>query len=946
MTLTDFKKNEKKWQSFWLEKRVFNPKPDKSKKAFYIQAAYPYPSGAMHIGHARTYTITDVIAKFFRLKGFNVLMPMGWHVSGTPVIASVESIKAGNQKVIKKFVENFRIPEKDVKKLSSPKSFVKYMIEEAEYGYKKGFQLLGLGIDWDRELTTIDSQYNKFVEWQYHKLREKGFLGKDRYPVRFCPFHKDPVGDHDLVEGQGVGINEFSVLKFELEKNTFLLCATLRPETVFGQTNVWVNPNFDLEEYRHGKEKWIASKQFFEKLLFQEKNLERIKKIDSKKLIGRMVFAPGINKKVPVLPASFVLPGFGSGIVTSVPSDSPQDYIALTELKKNKEMFPGIKLDSKIVDSIKIIPIIETKKLGLLAGKKAVEIFRVKSQSETEKLEKAKELAYSEGFYKGKMLSSTKRFAGLSVRKAKNLVRQWLEENNQAFKYYELQDRVVCRCNTECVVSVLKNQWFVRYSDSEWKKKAGKTLSGMNIVPEHLRKQYEKVFEWLEDKPCTRSKGLGTRFPFDKKFIVEPLGDSTIYMAYFTLSHLIKKVSPEKLCNKFFDFVFLGKGRIEEIVKKTGIEKKLILDCRKEFDYWYPLAFNASAVELIPNHMSFSIFQHTAIFPENKRQKGTLNLGMLILEGQKMSSSKGNVVLINDLVEKIGADMVRLFLMASVEPWEEMDWKQKEVEKGISKILWLLNFFEENIAKNTSRLTGFTGIDKWLLSEFAFRRKKFFSSMNKFELRKAVQQLTFKFLKELKWYLKRKKTPCKKLVSVIAGEWARCLAPFTPHTCEELWAMLGNNPSIFYSTENKEFDLIERDLSEQLVQRTVFDINEILKITGISKPKKITVFCSSEWKKQALKAFIKAGKPRNKGQAIKSVLKNAKEKKRKAVKLAESFSLKPEEFFLVDDFKVLKNAEEFLSELFKCNVQVLVEKPGLNEKAFKAMPSKPSILVE
>ncbi|MBW1936436.1 MAG: class I tRNA ligase family protein, partial [Deltaproteobacteria bacterium] len=178
----DFKSMEEKWQKYWAEQKVFEPEIDKNKQAFYIQAAYPYPSGAMHIGHARTYTVSDIIAKYNMLKGKNVLMPMGWHVSGTPVIAAVEALQRGDEKTVKMFTERFHIPKEDLKYLTaSPESFVEYMINKAKYGYKAGFKKLGLGIDWRRELKTIDEQYQRFIEWQYKKLYAKGYIRKGHY---------------------------------------------------------------------------------------------------------------------------------------------------------------------------------------------------------------------------------------------------------------------------------------------------------------------------------------------------------------------------------------------------------------------------------------------------------------------------------------------------------------------------------------------------------------------------------------------------------------------------------------------------------------------------------------------------------------------------------------------------------------------------------------------
>jgi leucyl-tRNA synthetase len=763
----NFGKIEKKWQRFWKRKKLFEPEIN-SKEAFYIQVAYPYPSGSMHIGHARTYTVTDIIAKFNLMKGKNVLMPMGWHVSGTPVIAAVEALQNGDAETIKKFRENFHIPEKELEQLKTPAGFVKYMIDKAEYGYKKGFNILGLGIDWRRELTTIDPQYNKFIEWQYRKLKEKGYVKQGTYPVRFCPHDNSPVGDHDLSKGEGVGISEMTLLKFEYE-DAFLVAGTLRPETVFGQTNLWINPDVEYGKYNVNEEKWIMSEECANKLKAQGKKIVFVEKIKGKDIIGKHCKAPGLNKKIIILPAGFCDPNIGTGIVTSVPSDAPYDYIALKDM--TKKVCEKYGLDYEEVKNIKPIPIIKSK-YGEMAAETICKEMGIKSQKDVEKLEKATAFVYKEGFNNGVMI--VKKLAGKNVKEAKEDIKKELIANGEADVMYELEDEVVCRCGTRCIVNVLDDQWFVAYGDSKWKEDAKATLENMNIIPELYRTQYENSFDWLDDKPCTREKGLGTKFPFEKNKIVEPLGDSTIYMAYFTISHLIKDVPADKLTDKVFDYIFLGEGDVEKIKKIIpNIE-----EMRASFEYWYPLQYNVSAIELIPNHMSFSIFQHTAIFPESKRQLGTLNLGMVIMEGQKMSSSKGNVILINDICKEIGVDMVRLFLMNSVEIWEEMDWRTDAVVSGVKNVKSLISKLEKaegNIGRNKK---------DWLTNKLNQRINNYLKHMEKFELRKAVQEIVFQFIKDVKWHIRRGGI----ISATVKKEWAKAIAPFMPHVAEELWS--------------------------------------------------------------------------------------------------------------------------------------------------------------
>ncbi|MEM4598853.1 MAG: leucine--tRNA ligase [Candidatus Diapherotrites archaeon] len=953
----EFSKLEQKWQKYWASKKVFEPEIKKGKKTFYIQVAYPYPSGAMHIGHARTYTATDVAAKYKILTGFNVLMPMGWHVSGTPVIAAVEALQKGNEKTVKIFHENARIPLEDFKYLTkSPESFVDYMINKARYGYKAGFKKLGLGIDWRRELKTIDPQYKRFIEWQYKTLASKGYLVKKAYPVRYCPTCKNPVGDHDLSEGEGLGIQEFTLLKFKLDENVYLIAATLRPETVFGQTNLWVRPDIEYLKIKVGPEYWVASKEFFEKYKEQNRDIEKVGSVKGSELIGKEVFAPGIERKVLVLPAKFCDPATGTGIVTSVPSDAPIDYIALRDLQQDKSLAESFGLNYEALLSIKPIPIIDLEGYGNLAAVKICDDLGIKSQNDSEKLEEAKKIVYKLGFHKGVMNSNCSAYAGMQVNKAKEMVKNELLEKGQAANFYELEGKVVCRCGSQCVVRILEDQWFVKYSDEKWKEESKKTLQGMQIVPELFRANYEKVFDWLDDKPCTRSKGLGTNFPFQKELILEPLADSTIYMAYFTIAHLIKQVPPENLEPEVFDYIFLGKGKISDISRKYGIKKKLIEEMRESFNYWYPLAYNVSAIELIPNHMSFSIFQHTAIFPPNKRQKGTLNLGMVVLEGRKMSSSKGNVILINDMCDSIGADFVRFFLMNIVEPWEELNWQQREIEKSFSKLSSFVELILDNAAKaKKGRLKGLDLAERWFYNRINERINEYVEGMEKMEFRRALQCISFQLMKDFYWYEKRRSRHNKQLMHYFLSNWALCIAPFMPHIAEELWQKLGNKRSIFFAKIPKKLKTDPKiNAAESIIVSVVDDLNEIKRLANIEKPKKIYIYVCSGWK-QDLFVLLK-GKLQMPDQntAIKIAMSNdaIKAKGATAVNMAKKFAAKwneLRELTPVDEIKVLSAAKPFLAGLFGCDVIIQSEDKAEYDpknKAKDSMPFKPAIYIE
>lgn len=963
----DYGKIALKWQKKWEGKNVYQPEIDPKRKGFYIQVAYPYPSGAMHIGHARTYTISDIVARYHRMRGMNSLMPMGWHVSGTPVIATVELLKEGDKKTIEKMTKNFRIPEKDLKELESPVGFVDYFVGKAKTGYKAGFTKLGLGIDWRRELTTMDARYNKFIEWQYRKLYGKGYVGKGKYPIRYCPKDRNAVGDHDLTEGEGLGIQEMTLLKFKY-KDMFIIAGTLRPETVFGQVNLWVNPNAEYVVAKIGNEKWVVSAECAEKLKHQKKDVEVTGgEIKGRDLLGEYAEAPGINREIIILPSKFCDLGVGSGIVTSVPSDAPADRVALRDLQNNEAECKKFGLDFDEVKKIEVIPIIKTGKWGENAAVKVCEEMGIKSQADTEKLEEAKKLVYKEGFHRGTMNGNCGKYAGMEVAKAKDLIKKEMLDAGKADIFYEMEGTAKCRCGTKVIVSVLEDQWFVKYGDKKWKEEAKATLKKMDIVPEAYRAQYENVFDWLEDKPCTRAKGLGTKFPWDETKIIEPLGDSTIYMAYFTISHLIKGINPEKLDDSVFDFVFLGKGTADSVAAKTKIKKNLLEEMKDNFDYWYPLAFNSSAIELIPNHMSFSIFQHCAIFPKEKRQKGTLNLGMLVIEGQKMASSKGNVVLIDDLADKIGADMVRFFLMSFNEPWQEVDWKPKEVETGLRTINSFITelFAKAKTAKNAKELDEkslefLKGAEKWIVNRFNRRMNEAGKALDKIELRKALQQISFALIQDLKWYEKRSlragKEEKNSVYLYIIRNWARAMAPFTPHLAEELWELSGGKGFVVEQSYpgEKKIDS-ESEGAETLVKEVAEDIENIKGFAKLEKPKKVVLYLAPSWKWKAIPVI--AGACREKpdvGKAVQAAMKMEEVRKqgKNSVNFVNSVVKRLalyREAAKINEKTALEGAKEFLEKEAGCPIEIEdAERPKYDpaNKARNALPLKPAIYLE
>ncbi len=228
---------------------------------------------------------------------------------------------------------------------------------------RSALKRLALSIDWRREFHTTDLEptFNKFVLWQYNRLRQKGYVTRGTHPVVWCPRDQSPTGDHDRLEGQGVQWEEFTLVMFKLEGTDFFLpAATFRPETIFGVTNLWLNPASDYcEIVVDGKRKWIVSAEAAEKLKDQLHSIEILRRFKGRELIGKSVLNPLKEKtSLPILPADFVDADNGTGVVYSVPAHAPMDYVALRDLKSDTEKQGEFHLDTALMAAITPISLI------------------------------------------------------------------------------------------------------------------------------------------------------------------------------------------------------------------------------------------------------------------------------------------------------------------------------------------------------------------------------------------------------------------------------------------------------------------------------------------------------------------------------------------------------------------------------------------------------------
>jgi len=826
-----FKEIEEKWQREWEKAKVFEAEPNEREK-FFLTVPYPYLNGNLHAGHTRTFTIGDAFARYMRMKGYNVLFPLGFHVTGTPIIGLAELIAKRDPRTLDVYTKFHDVPLEELLELTTPEKIVEYFAREALNALKR----IGYSIDWRRSFTTMDSAYQKFIEWQFWKLKELGLVEKGSHPVRYCPNDQNPVEDHDLLMGEEASIVEFVVIKFRLENSDLIFpCATLRPETVFGVTNIWLKPAKYVIASVDG-EKWVVSMEAFEKLRFMDRNVELLGEVDAKEFIGKRVLVPLVERLVPILPADFVDLDNATGVVMSVPAHAPYDFVALRDL--------GAEIEPVVIISAgnKDIP-----------AKEVVEELKIRDQSDPE-LEKATKLLYKKEFHTGVMLENTGKFAGMKVSEAKDRVEKELKDLGLADVFYEFSEKpVVCRCGTKCVVKVVKDQWFLRYSSEEWKAKVLEHLERMTIIPDYYKEEFRNKILWLKDKACARRKGLGTRIPWDREWLIESLSDSTIYMCYYILAKFINsgQIKAENITKEFLDYVFLEKGSLE-LAKSSGLSEELIERVKKEFEYWYPVDLRSSGKDLVANHLLFYLFHHVALFKEKHWPRAIAVNGYVSLEGQKMSKSKGPLLTMKKALATYGADVTRLYILHSAEYDSDADWKSREIEGLAANLERFYNLVKENYSKEPE---GLTMLDRWLLSRFNKAVKEVREAMDKLQTRRAVNFAFFEIMNDVRWYLRRG----GRNLSLILDDWIKLLAPFAPHICEELWHM---KHSSFVSLERyPEFDETkvdeEAEKAERYLAQLVEDIKEVMKF--VEKPKVVYIHLAEEWKCKALEIAIEKG---------------------------------------------------------------------------------------
>jgi leucyl-tRNA synthetase len=967
---------EQKWQLKWEESKIFEANLDLSKPKCFITVAYPYPNSPQHIGHGRTYTLADVHARYMRMRGFNVLFPMAFHYTGTPVLAMSKRLADKDKDLISDFVNVYKVPKEKLSEFVEPFNMARYFHEEIKAGMKE----IGYSIDWRREFTTIDPHYNRFIEWQFQKLREKGYITRGSHPVGWCVKDGNPVGQHDTRGDVEPEIGEFTLIKFKYGKR-ILPAATLRPETIFGVTNMWLNPEAEYVKAKVDSEQWTISKEAAEKLRYLNRKVTISKTFKGKELVGKKALNPANDKKILILPAEFVDPKNATGVVMSVPGHAPYDYVALEQIGKNTSQLRKYGLSPITVSRIRPISIISVSEYSEIPAGDVVKQMSIEDQTDP-RLEDATKEVYRHEFHNGKMKPNTGKYAGLSVAEAKEKVKQDLIAERKAETMFELLNKpVVCRCGTECLVKIFEDQWFIDYGDPEWKVQSHKCLDEMEILPEELRAEFNYVVDWLHEKACARKSGMGTRLPWDPDWIIESLSDSTIYMAYYTINRYIKEynIRSNQLTDLAFDHIFLGKRKAIDVAKETGIDGAVLEKMRSEFKYFYPLDSRHSGRDLVPNHLTFMIFNHTAIFPEALWPRQIVTNGSVLMKGSKMSKSFGNIIPLREGLTRFGADPLRLGVLATAELLQDADFSTTVAKSMRERLERLYRFALETFEKPPRNIKGKTSstlTDKWMQGRVQEHVRMATEAMDKLAVRKAIHSALYGLDQDFQWYLRRtisqreslkRKKAINKVVHDVLDAQIRMLAPVTPHICEELWEKMGGKGFVSLAPwprpDQAKVDF-KAEENEALIMNTLEDTLNIIKATDM-KPKKIYYYVAAPWKWQAylrllekvasskvvqgelMRELMKEPALRRKaeqvtkfvGQIVDEINKASDERKQRQLRVG-----------VINENEALKEAQGFFKREFKAEVYVYGEDDfqcyDPRKRARLAKPYRPAIYIE
>ncbi|KAK7079178.1 hypothetical protein SK128_001482 [Halocaridina rubra] len=734
--------------------------------------------------------------------------------------------KSGSLKYQWQIMKSLGLDDEEIKHFTDEDHWLGYFPPHCISDLKR----VGVHVDWRRSFITTDRNpyFDAFVRWQFIRLRERGKIKFGKRFTIYSPKDGQPCMDHDRSTGEGVGPQEYTLIKMRVQelkgklaslspRPVFLVAATLRPETMYGQTNCWIGPDltYIAVETKDGVvivcTRRAAKNIAYQGMLSKDDEVNPLLEIKGYELMGLKLSAPLTSyTTIYTLPMLTVKEEKGTGVVTSVPSDAPDDFAALMDLKNKAALREKYGITEEMVN-VEPIPIIDVPEYGTLSAPSVCQAMGIKSQNDRDKLVEAKEKVYLHGFYEGILIVGD--FKGKKVQDVKKGIQEILIKKKEAITYQEPEKQIISRSGDECVVA-LCDQWYLDYGETVWRAEAQKNLDVMETYHEEVRRNFDATLDWLKGHACSRTYGLGTRLPWDDKWLIESLSDSTIYMAYYTVAHILHEdvygttnkqygITPDQMTPDIWDYVFCQ----TDSLPKTNIKKDFLVKMRQEFTYWYPVDLRVSGKDLVPNHLTYYLYNHTAIWPtqDDKWPRGVRANGHLLLNSEKMSKSTGNFMTLTDALDNYGADGMRLALANAGDSVEDANFETQVADSGVLRLWTFVELTKELCEEKDSMRTGgtFTINDQMFVSEMNLKIRETDENYKTMMFKEALRTGFFEYSNLFHQYRERAQVQTGlhwDLVSRYLRTQVLILAPICPHICDYVWRnILGNSTSILHA---------------------------------------------------------------------------------------------------------------------------------------------------
>lgn len=765
----NFTEIEKKWQDVWEKEDAFKTVEDYDKEKYYVLEMFPYPSGKLHMGHVRNYSIGDVIARFKRLKGYNVLHPMGWDSFGLPA-------------------ENAAI-KNDI----HPAIWTDSNIAEMH----RQLQGLGFSYDWDREVATCKEEYYKWMQWIFIQFYNKGLAYKKDNPVNWCPSCQTVLANEQVVDGccerchtpvtkkrlsqwylkitdyadrllkdldkmpgwpekvklmqkNWIGRSTGAEVTFEIENfSKKLQIYTTRPDTLFGVTYMVLAPEHPfVPELTNGTEHEAAVKAYQEECQHKSE-IERTSL--TKEKTGVFTGCYGINpvngKKVPIFISDYVMMDYGTGAIMAVPAHDQRDF----------EFAKKFDLD--------IVPVVD-------------------SQNPEIDINNLTEAFVAEGT----MINSGK-YTGMNNKEAIEEITKDLEADGlgKAQVNYKLRDWLISR----------QRYW------------------GCPIPM-----VYCEECGWVPEK----EENLPVKLPTDVEFTGK--GDSPLKTS-MTFGETTCPCCGKKAVREFdtMDTFVDSSWYFLRYCDAHNSEKPFD---KKKADYWMNVDQYIGGVEHAILHLLYARFfqmvmHDLGLVDAEEPFDNLLTQGMVIKDGAKMSKSLGNIVSPEEIQAKYGADTARLFILFAAPPGKELDWSDAGVEgsyRFLNRVYRLVQEYVNEIRgdfRGSETITIQSAEDKALNFQLNATVKKVTEDAGgRFSFNTAISSIMELVNALYKYKQGEVNVP---LMNDAIEKLILILNPFVPHITEELWNDLGHEDRV-YQQNWPEFDpaALELETVEIIVQ--------------------------------------------------------------------------------------------------------------------------------